>query len=341
MIMRDNISRQKVAILKILQETQEPLGSTLIAEELKGLGYNLCGRTVRLYLQDMEKEGLVSTARRGRDGGRTLTLQGQEEIRNALVQERVGFMANRVESLACQVTFNPENRTGLVVLNVTLLEPSLLNAAVREMVPVFRAGMGMGKMVSIGRPGERLGSFTVPPGKVGIGTICSVTINGVLLSARIPVRSVFGGVVEVDGGKPVRFTDVIYYSGTSLDPLEIFIKGKLTSVRKAARTSHGRLGASFREFPSPMTHELERISQILEEVGLGGCLLVGKPNQALLDFPVEEDRTAFLVCGGLNPLAAVEEAGIPVQNHALATLCEFEQLVRYEELHDLVAREEV
>ncbi len=338
--MRDNQARQKVAILKILQDSRDAVGSAHIAEELQAHGFDLCGRTVRLYLQEMEQEGLVTPAKRGRDGGRSLTYMGHEEIRNALVKERVGFMASRVDSLACQVTFDPLCRSGLVVLNATILEHSLLRSAIREMVPVFRASLGMGKLVALVRPGEQLGGFSIPPGKVGIGTVCSVTLNGILLSARIPTRSVFGGVLEISEGQPVRFTDVINYSGTSLDPLEIFIKGKLTSVRKAAQTGSGRIGASFREFPSPAYAEVERLSPMLHEIGIGGCLLIGKPNRDLLEFPVEEDRTGFLVCGGLNPVAAVEEAGIPASNHALSTLYEYERLMHYEAVADLVAREE-
>lgn len=338
--LRDNQARQKVAILRILQDSREAIGSAHIAEELQAHGFDLCGRSVRLYLQEMEQEGLVTPAKRGRDGGRSLTYLGHEEIRNALVKERVGFMASRVDSLACQVTFDPERRSGLVVLNATILERSLFPAAVREMIPVFRACLGMGKLVAVVRPGEQLGGFSIPPGKIGIGTVCSVTLNGILLGARIPTRSVFGGVLETAEGHPVRFTDVIYYSGTSLDPLEIFIKGKLTSVRKAARTGSGRIGASFREFPSPALAEVERLSPMLQEIGIGGCLMIGKPNRDVLEFPVEEDRTGFLVCGGLNPVAAVVEAGIPASNHALCALYDFERLLHFEAVADMATRED-
>jgi repressor of nif and glnA expression len=131
----------------------------------------------------------------------------------------------------------------------------------------------------------------VPAGKAAIGTICSVTINGILLGARIPTVSRFGGVLEINHGRPVRFTDVIYYSGTSLDPLEIFIKGKLTRVREAAQTGHGRIGASFREVPTSTVAQVDRIRRQLDVIGLGEILMIGKPNQSLLEFPVEEGRT--------------------------------------------------
>jgi len=287
-----------------------------------------------LYLQELEKDGLVEEARRGRDGGRGITPLGVEEIRDAQVVERVGFTAAKVDSLACRVTFDLTSHKGLIVLNVSVVDQECLERAVYEMIPVFKAGLGMGNYAAIARAGETLGNYTIPPGKVGIGTVCSVTLNGVLLNARIPALSRFGGVLETSQGKPARFTDVIYYEWSSLDPLEIFIKGGLTSVRKAVTAGLGRIGASFREVPSAVISETQNLHHRLEQIGLGGILLMGKPNQPLLDFPVQEGRTGIIVTGGLNPIAAVEESGISTHNIALCTLYPFERLVHYSRLLD-------
>jgi repressor of nif and glnA expression len=303
-------------------------------------GYDLSDRTIRFHLLELEKEGLVTEGKRGRDGGRTLTYQGSEEVRNSLVQERVGFIATRVEAMSCQVTFSPETREGLLVANVGVVDRSHLVSAVREMVPVYRAGLGMGQYGALAKPGEKLGAVLVPPGKVGVATVSSVTINGVLLGSRVPTWSIFGGVLEISDRKPVRFTDVIHYNGTSLDPLQVFIRGKLTSVRRAARTGTGRIGASFREFPTTAYHEVERLTSVLAGVGLDGCYQIGKPNQSFLEFPVHEGMTGLLVKGGMNPLAAVEEAGIPVMIHPLCAMVPFEALVHFEEMAYQASREE-
>jgi repressor of nif and glnA expression len=42
------------------------------------------------------------------------------------------------------------------------------------------------------------------------------------------------------------------------------------------------------------------------------------------------------VAGGLNPAAAVEEAGIPTSNYALSTLFEYEKLTHYTKLERFV-----
>jgi hypothetical protein len=59
---------------------------------------------------------------------------------------------------------------------------------------------------------------------------------------------------------------------------------------------------------------------------------VGKPNQPLLDIPVTQDRAGLIVVGGLSPISAVEESGVPTYNLAMSTLFEFRDLISYTDL---------
>jgi len=61
--------------------------------------------------------------------------------------------------------------------------------------------------------------------------------------------------------------------------------------------------------------------------GLGGLVVLGQPSRPLLDIPVGPGRAGLVVAAGLNPLAAVEEAGIATGNRALARLYEFAALM--------------
>ena len=96
---------------------------------------------------------------------------------------------------------------------------------------------------------------------VGLGTICSVTINGIFLKAGIPIASRFGGVVETDNGTPRRFVSLISYDGSSLDPLEVFIKSKMTDVSGAAAGRAGKVLASFREIPIVCLEKAKKLSR--------------------------------------------------------------------------------
>ena len=72
-----------------------------------------------------------------------------------------------------------------------------------------------------------------------------------MLDEGVPMTNRFGGLLQVSDHKPLRFTQIINYDGTTLDPLEIFIKGRMTSVSQAVSTGEGVIGASFREIPAP------------------------------------------------------------------------------------------
>jgi repressor of nif and glnA expression len=277
----------------------------------------------------MERKGLVTLARRGRSGGRTITALGEEELRKARVLARVGFTAAKVDTLACQMDFDLRTRTGKVVVNVTLIDENCLGRAIAEMIPVFEAGLSMGKYLAFFRKNDSFDDTQIPAGKVGIGTVCSVTINGVLLRAGIPTVSRFGGVLEMQGGDLIRFTDVIYYDGTSLDPVDVFIKAGLTSVGQAVRTGNGRIGVSFREIPTAAVERVEGLREELDKVGLGGILLIGKPNQPLMEFPVHEGRTGMLVAAGLNTAAVLSEVGIPTTSIPLCNSYDFAKMIHY------------
>ncbi len=324
--------RKIAAILQILHESQQPLGATKIAGKLPLFGINWSQRTVRHYLAEMDRRGLtINLGRRGRQ----LTSQGEQELRRGLVIDKVGFVAAKVDALAYRMTFSLRRGEGDIILNLSTVASRDLPGAVELMLAAYEAGLSMGQNVVIRREGEMLGDFRVPEGRTAIGTVCSVMINGVFLAHGIATVSRFGGLLELQDGKPRRFTEIIHYEGTTLDPLEVFIKGRMTSVGEAARTGNGVIGASFREVPAAATEEVERIARRLDRLGLGGIILLGRPNQPLLGIPVLQGRTGLIVVGGLNPLGAVEEQGIETENMAMGTLFPFEHLHHYDSLRAL------
>ena len=98
----------------------------------------------------------------------------------------------------------------------------------------------------------------------------------------------------------------------------------------------GIIGASFREIPSVAVDDVRRIQKNMESHGLGGILAVGIPNQPLLDIPVAEERSGMIVAGGLNPIAAMHEAGIQIPSIcSLADLRDFSELATVGEIRRL------
>ena len=130
--------------------------------------------------------------------------------------------------------------------------------------------------------------------------------------------------------QPLRFTEIIEYSGSSLDPAEIFIKGRMTSVLDVIRTGCGKVLAGFREIPIVCLSEVEMILKKLEQIGISGTIAKGEPNQPTLQVPVASGYVGLVILAGLNPLAAVEETGISTQNMSLSLMIDFQKLIAIE-----------
>ena len=221
---------------------------------------------------------------------------------------------------------------GDVILNISYFPRKKLRDAVELLKPVFASPYVMSERVVMAHEGEHIGEVPVPKGMVGFGTVCSVTINGIFLKAGIPVHSRFGGVVETMNGAPRRFLSLISYDGSSLDPLEVFIRSRMTDVSGAAKGKAGRILASFREIPVVCLEKAKKLSRTMADHGIRGLLLIGSPNTPLLEVPVGIDKVGIVVVGGLNPVAALEEQGIATESKAMSTLYDYSRLIPFSDI---------
>ena len=331
--MSDKTEKKRLVILRVLQEADKPLSSSRITQRLLSMGHDASERTVRLYLQSLDEEGLTQNFGKK---GRLITQRGLEELSSARIIERVGFLADKIDQMTYRMKFDLLTRKGTVVINVSVVEKHKLKNAVPSIKKVFQAGYSMGRLMALFPPRERVGEVAVPEGMIGIGTVCSITLNGVLLANGIPTNSRFGGLLELQNHKPTRFVEIIYYDGTTLDPLEIFIHSGMTNNAGATETGYGCIGASFREFPAESRDHVIKLAQELEKIGLGGFMTIGWPGQPVLEIPVNQGQVGAIVIGGLNPAAILEEKGIKTHLLALAGLAEFETLFPYYELDDRI-----
>jgi len=317
------------AILSILDKHPTVVGSRELSRELTLRGVEITERTVRYHLKMLDKKGYTEVF--GKEG-RKITAAGREELKHSLVSDRIGFVISKIETLSYMTTLDMTTMEGDVILNISYLPRKNLGKALRLLKPAFSSPYVMSDRVILAPEGEKIGKVIVPKGMVGLGTICSVTINGIFLKAGIPVASRFGGVVETANGKPLRFVSLISYDGSSLDPLEVFIKSRMTAVSKATAGGRGRILASFREIPVVCLDKAKRLARTLKDRGIHGILLIGSPNKPLLEVPVGIDRAGIVIVGGLNPVAVLEEHGIATESKAMSTLFEYSHLVPFKDL---------
>jgi repressor of nif and glnA expression len=325
----DKRQRNRTAILSALARMAGPANSRKLAGALAAAGYRLNERTVRLYLGELDQEGLTQSQGRR---GRLITEKGVAELRAAQTMQRVGYLSARIDQMTYGMTFDLATRTGLVVVNTSVVHPRLLSTCIEDVCAVFDKGYAMGDRVGLLAPGDSLGELTVPKDRIGLCTVCSITLNGVLLKHGIPTASCFGGLLELRDGHATRFVEIIHYDGTSIDPLEVFIRSGMTNYTGAITSGNGLIGASYREMPEDSRDLVLNLAERLSAVGLGGFMEIARPGQAVLEVQASQGRIGSIVIGGLNPIAIVEEQGPRVLSRALAGLLDYNKLFHFREL---------
>jgi repressor of nif and glnA expression len=324
------VEKKIISILRVLNETKEPIGARIIARKLQKYGVSLSERAVRYHLKIMDEKGF--TTLKGQRNGRVITEQGIDEIKDALVSEKIGFVISRIEILSFKTTFDPKKKSGLIPVNLSFFPRERFKKALKTMKPAFDNGICTSEFVAVADEGERLGEIIVPEGNMGFATVCSIVINGTLLKSGVPIDSKFGGILQIKNKKPLRFVELIQYTGSSLDPSEAFISAKMTSVKDVVEKGAGKILANFREIPAVCRPIVEEVLEDLKDAGIGGVIIIGEVSEPVCEFPVDLNKAGIILIGGLNPVAFVHEMGIETENLAMSTLMDYTEMVKFSEL---------
>lgn len=320
---RSFMKKISFSILNLLERAGKPLTSGEIVRLLGTNGIDLSERSVRNYLMTLDGHGYTENHSKR---GRVITEKGRQELQQGFAVERVGFIVNRINNFSFLTDFNVYSGRGNVVINATLVKEEVLEEAMTVLHYILNSPYAMSDRIVLKFSGERLGDMIIPSGSVGIGTICSITLNGVFLKEGIPVSSRFGGIVSIAGNEPEGFLSLIGYEGSSVAPLEIFMKSRMTDVLGTLQGGTGKILGSFREIPQVSLVQAKNITEKLKAHGFSGVILFGQPNQPLLGIPVTTGKVGMVVLGGLNPVAALEEAHISSQSRAMAALMDYHDM---------------
>ena len=201
-----DVQRKVLSILKVLNGLPGPAGSSKIAQRMKEHGFTLSERAIRYHLRLMDESGLTELV--GKRDGRIITEKGRGEVQNALVKDKVGYAITKIELLSYRTSFDYKNHRGNVPVNVSIFEKDSFPGALKAMEPAFKSGYCVSELVAVAEGGQRIGDVAIPDGQVGLATVCSIIINGALLKAGVPIDSRFGGILEINNRKPVRFTEL-------------------------------------------------------------------------------------------------------------------------------------
>lgn len=317
------VQRKLIEILRILYENHEAIGARLIADRMNERGYPIGERGVRYHLRILDERGL--TQRQGYDG-RVITDVGIDELNNALVGDRLGVIITKIEKLIYDTTFDLKTGEGGVITNTSIIDKDELDSTMEILRHVIYDGCSISPYIRLVEEGTVTQDIKIPEGKIGISTMCSITVDGILLKNGIPASTKYGGILDIKNSKPTHFDDVIMYNGTSIDPMRIFINKKMTRVLDAVDSGSGKLLANVREVPEAAISETGKVLDSVMEMEIGSVAEIGKPGKPVLDAPVDAGKVGIAVYAGVNSMAAVEESGINVVTHPISTIVDFKEM---------------
>ncbi len=321
-MMDPQIERKLIEIMRVIHESDKPIGARAIADELNNRGYDIGERAVRYHLRILDERGFT---RKHGYAGRTLTELGESEMHDALIGDRFGFVISRIEEMAFRTTYNPETHKGDVVVNVSYFDKDDFETVIDVLSYTANSGYTISSKVRIFEEDTDTG-ISLPPGKIGIATVCSVTFDGLMLKAGIPVEPAYGGVMQIENNAPDRFLDLISYSGTSIDPIKVFMTRKPTSVLEVLEHGNGKILANMRQVNSSAYDRVKEIIEKAEKAGLKGCLPPGDIDEFLYGAPVETGKFGIAVVGGINGICALEETGIEIVTDPISTVLEYSSM---------------
>ena len=59
---------------------------------------------------------------------------------------------------------------------------------------------------------------------------------------------------------------------------------------------------------------------------------MGNTSEPICQIPVELNKIGMILVGGMNPVAAAEEAGFEADNQAMSAIINYENLIRFDDL---------
>lgn len=315
--------RRLIEILRIIDDADKPIGARAISDALCIRGYDLGERAVRYNLKILDDLGF--TEKQGYSG-RALTYLGIKELNDALVNDRIGFVNTRIEEYIYRTAFDPRTAMGNVVANVSTVRKADYERARDVMIEAFHAGCTVSERVLILDEGEARDRYQIPEGYIGIITVCSITLDGALLNRGIPVNTSYAGVVDVKEKAPLGFTDLIAYSGSSVDPMKVFSSRKVTRISEALRGLPGRILANVREVPVSAGCDAKGLIEQCKGAGIGGIIKISEPGEAILGCPVSQGKIGIALCAGVNAAVAASESGVDIKTSPISTIVDYSRM---------------
>ena len=230
---------------------------------------------------------------------------------------KLPFMLSKSWNHIQQVDFNVEKQKGDIIANVSYLYKDNLDDALDIMEKAYNNNP---KYIN---PYYKIIDHPNNDNLAGIATVCSLSIDGILIKNGIMSNPKYGGLLELT--EPPLFIDMISYSGTTLDPHKIFLSKNMTSI--TAEDGPNKILASVKEIPYISRDHAVELLNVLNNIGFS-IYKIGKPRELVYNSKVDNYNFGVVTGGGLNSIGAVKEKGININIKAAEKLIKFEKMDR-------------
>ena len=230
-------------------------------------------------------------------------------------ESNLPFILSKSLNLIQQVALDIEKQCGNIIANISYIKKDDLNKAMAVLEESYESNK---KYIN---PYFQIVSHPTDEEKIGIATICSLSIDGLLIKNGIKSKPMYGGLLELT--EPPLFIDLISYNGSSIDPHKIFIAKDMTSITK--NNGPKRLLASIKEIPvvarEHSVYFLDKLSKLDFSI-----YKIGKPRELTYNAKADNYNFGIVTGSGLNTIAAIKEKGINIEVKADSRLMPFENM---------------
>lgn len=216
--------------------------------------------------------------------------------------KKTPFVNSKSWNLIHNTSYDYKTKEGDIVANISYLDKQNADLALDMIKESYK------KLPKYINPHYKLLEHPNDNKKIGIATVCSLSIDGILINNGIMSTPQYGGLLEL--GKPPLFIEMISYNGSSIDPHKIFIFKNLCNINQKAHPK--KLLASIKEIPYIARSESE---EILKEINNDGIPIykIGKPRELIYNAKVDNYNFGIVAGSGLNSIYTIKEAGIEIE----------------------------
>ncbi len=271
--MASDLDTREYDLLRLVKQ-HGPIGSIQLRELMQLHGYSIQDRTIRLTLAELDEQAFTKKIP---GKGRRITDEGERELREGNIDGRLERIRTRIGTLTSQVTYDPIEDTGIVVVSEVIIDESKLGDALALIEHLDQSPMGP----------TRLRIETKSDDRYRLLAPSSITLDGVLLNHGISANLTHAGVVDYKpdadsyaeyGGRCVKYIDMISGEKSSIDVVSLLIEAGRSDVTSIVDGERGLLLCDHREFPINRFDEARDLTLATRSM-IGGTINVHRPRE--------------------------------------------------------------